>query len=113
MIKKKKFKSIKKDFNIILGSALFILLIGSAFAIDWLFGVFFIIGFTISILNKTLEKKPLIPILIFIGGLIVRVALFIVLPRVLESKDYWSLGIAGILFAILLIIGWKIQRGKV
>jgi hypothetical protein len=113
MAKKKRIKRIKKDFNILLGSILFALLIGSAFAIDWIFGMVFIVGFIISILNKTLEKKPFIPILIFVGGLIIRIALFITLPRALEAKEYWNFLIGIILFVVILIVGWKIQRGKV
>ncbi len=113
MVKKKRFKKIKKDFNIIIGSFLFVLLIGSAFAIDWIFGAVFVVGFIISIVNQTLEKKPFLPILIFIGGLIIRLALFVALPRTLEAKDYWNFLIGGVLFIIILVIGWRLQRGKV
>ena len=110
---KKRLKRVKKDFNIIIGSILFILLIGSAFAIDWVFGAVFILGFILSISNKTLERKPFVPILVFVGGLIVRIALFMVLPKVFEAENYFNFGIAIVLFVIILIVGWKIQRGKV
>ena len=106
-------KKIKKDVNLLLGSIVFILLIGSAFAIDWLFGIVFVIGFAISIWNKTLEKKPFIPLLIFIGGLIVRIALFLFIPRILNAQTWVDLGIALVVFLIILIVGFRIRQGKV
>ena len=114
-MKKRKItkKAIKKDFNLLIGSILFILLIGSAFAIDWIFGVVFVAGFILSILNKTLERKPLIPILIFVGGLIIRTALFLFVPRILEAQTWASLGIAVIALLMVLFVGFSIRRGKV
>jgi len=110
---KRTIKQIKRDFNIVIGSILFVLLIGSAFAIDWLFGIFFVVGFVISILNKTLEHKPLIPILIFVGGLIIRIALFLFVPRILEAGSWADLIIAAVMLLIVLIIGFNIRRGEV
>ncbi len=106
-------KKIKKDFNIIFGTIIFVLLIGSAFTIDWIFGVGFVIGFFISVWNKILEKNFLIPVFIFIGALIIRYALFVSLPKILNAQDYFSLGISLVLFLLILIVGWKVKRGKV
>ena len=113
-MKKRKItkKAIKKDFNLLIGSLIFILLIGSAFAIDWIFGVFFIVGFVISILNKTLEHKPLIPILIFVGGLIIRVALMLV-PGIIGGEEYIDVIVSVVIFLTLLVVGFSIRRGKI
>jgi len=108
----KKKSKIKKDFNIIFGTIIFVLLIGSAFAIDWIFGVGFIIGFFLSVWNKLLEKNFLIPVFIFVGALVIRYALFVLLPNVLNANNYFSLGISLILFLLILIIGWRVQKGK-
>jgi hypothetical protein len=110
---KKTLKQLKKDFNIIIGTIIFVLLIGVAFTIDWLFGIFFVVGFILSILNKTLEHKPLIPILIFVGGLIIRIALFFFVPRILEAGSWADLIIAAVMLLIVLFIGFSIRRGKV
>jgi hypothetical protein len=110
---KKKIKKVKRDLNLLIGSIIFILLIGSSFAVDWIFGVFFIAGFILSILNKTLERKPLIPILIFVGGIIIRIALFLFIPRIFESNNFVDLIIAVVALLIILLIGFSIRRGKV
>jgi len=110
---KKTIKQIKKDLNLLIGSVIFILLIGIAFAIDWIFGVFFVGGFILSILNKTLEHKPLIPLLIFVGGIIIRIALLWFVPRRLGAESWVSLGIAVVALLIILFIGFSVRRGKV
>ena len=110
--KSKKFKSLKRNFNIIVGTIIFILLIGTAFSIDWIFGVGFIISFLLSVYNKILEKNFLIPIFIFIGILIIRYAIFLFLPSILNAQNYFSLGISLVLFLIILIVGWRIKKGN-
>lgn len=105
-------KKLKKDFNLILGTIIFVLLIGSAFAIDWIFGLGFIVSFFLAVWNKILEKNFLIPVFIFIGALIIRYALFVNLPKILNAQNYLSLGISLILFLFILIVGWRIKRGK-
>ena len=102
----------KKNINIILGTIIFILLIGSAFSIDWIFGAGFVVSFLLSVYNKVLEKNFLIPFFIFVGIIIIRYSLFILLPPVLGAQDYLSLGISSVLFLIVLIFGWKIKKGK-
>ena len=108
MVKKQK---LKKNFNILFGSFIFILLIGSAFAVDFIFGILFVIGFGISTYTKVLEKKPLISILLFIGGLIVRIG-FSFIPSILEAKTAVDLRISIVFLIVLIITGVKIQRGK-
>jgi len=105
-------RKIKKDLNIIFGTIIFILLIGTAFTIDWIFGLGFVVSFFLSVYNKILEKNFLIPFFIFIGALIIRYALFVSLPRILNAQDYFSLGISLILFLLILIIGWRVKKGK-
>lgn len=109
-MKKKSFRRLKKGFNILLGTLAFVILIGSAFAIENLFGIMFIIGFALSIYNKTLERKPSIPIFIFLGGIIIRISLSFI-PSILESKTYFDLGISLFLFAILIFAGFRIKKG--
>lgn len=115
MAKKRKSltKVLRRDFNILIGTVLFVMLIGIAFAIDWLFGIFFVAGFVLSILNKTLEHKPLIPILIFVGGIIIRTSLFLFVPRIIEAGSWADLIIAVVMLLIVLFIGFSIRRGKV
>ncbi len=110
--KSKRIKKFKKNLNIFLGTIIFLLLIGSAFAIDLIFGLGFIIAFFLSVYNRILERNFLIPVFIFIGALIIRYALFALLPNVLNAQNYFSLGIALILFLLIIFVGWRIKKGK-
>jgi hypothetical protein len=107
-----KRKRWKKNFNVILGTIIFALLIGTAFSVDWIFGAGFVVGFFLSVWNKILERNFLIPAFIFAGALIIRYAIKVLLPDVLNAQDYFSLGISLILFLLILFMGWKIRRGK-
>jgi len=109
----KKKRKLKRKLNVIGGIIIFILLIGSAFAIDWIFGIGFVINFFIAIYKKILEKNFLIPFFIFVGALILRYALFVLLPSVLNAQNYFSLGISLILFLSILVVGWRIKKGKI
>ena len=113
MVKKRKTKNkFKKSLNLIFGTIIFILLIGSAFSIDWIFGIGFIIGFFLSVYNRILDRNFLIPVFIFIGALVIRYALFNLLPSVLNAQNYFSLGISLALFLIIVFMGWRIKKGK-
>ncbi len=112
MVRKKRKTKIKKNLNVVFGTIIFVLLISSAFAIDWIFGVGFIFGFFLAVWNKVIKKNFMIPVFIFVGALIIRYALFVMLPEILNAQDYFSLGISLILFLLILIIGWRIKRGK-
>ena len=103
----------KRDLNLVLGTVVFVLLISSAFTIDWIFGLGFIVGFILSFYNRVLERNFLIPAFIFIGALIIRYALFVLLPNVLNAQNYLSLGISLIIFLLILIIGFRIQKGRI
>ncbi len=103
----------KKVINSTLAFILFILLIGSAFQINILFGVMFIIGFFISVFNRSIEKKPMLPLFIFIGGLIIRYALGFFLPEVINSKTYVDLAVSGLLFILVIYFGFRIKKGKI
>lgn len=119
MVKKRKkksssrrFKRFNHNFNLVFGTVIFILLIGSAFSIDWIFGAGFVVAFFLAVWNRTIERNFLIPAFIFIGALVVRYALFVLLPEVLKAHDYFSLGISLVLFLVILFIGLRIKRGK-
>lgn len=115
MKKKKKFKISElfgKKFNLVTGTIIFVLLISSAFTVDWIFGFGFIIGFILSVYNGILEKKPLIPIFLFIGTLIIRHSLFVLLPPVFEANSLISLIISLILFVVIFLLGWNLKKGK-
>ena len=71
MVKKKT----KQTFNILFNAIVFFFLIGSAFAISYIFGLFFVLGFVIILYNKDIRKKPWKMILLFVGGLVTRLAL--------------------------------------
>lgn len=108
----KRKRKFRKRLNTILGTIIFVLLISSAFTVDWIFGIGFVVSFILAFYNKALQRNFLIPVFIFIGALIIRYALFVVLPDVLSAQDYFSLGISVILFLIILIIGFRIKKGK-
>ena len=101
---------VKKFGNIILGLVIFIILIGTAFQMSFLFGVFFVIGFALSIYNGDLKKKPWKPIVIFIGALIIRIALNQFFEPVFTSKTLMDLVVAALIFISIIIFGWKIKK---
>jgi hypothetical protein len=105
-------KKLKRKVSALIGIILFIMLIGTAWGIDWIFGVGFILGFVISVYNKTIQRKPLLPVFLFLGGLIIRLATTLIFPIVLKSEDYLSLGISLILLILLIIFGMRIKKGK-
>jgi hypothetical protein len=113
---KKQIKSantkLKRKVSALIGTILFLMLIGTAWGIDWIFGVGFIIGFVLAVYNKTLEKRPLIPVFIFLGGLIIRFAINLIFPLVIKSENYVSLGISLLLLIILIIFGMRVKKGK-
>ncbi len=100
----------KRFINIMIGLAIFIILIGTAFKISFLFGMFFIIGFALSIYNGDLKNKPWKPIAIFIGALIVRIALNQFFEPVLTAKTLMDLGVSLLIFLSIIIFGWKIKK---
>ena len=51
-IKKTKPK-VKRFMNILIGLAIFVILISTAFELSFLFGLFFVLGFALSIYNGT------------------------------------------------------------
>jgi len=110
--KKSSVTKLKRKVSALIGTILFLMLIGTAWGIDWIFGIGFVLGFVISVYNKTLERKPLLPIFIFLGGLIIRFAIGIIFPMVLEAENYLSLIISCILLIILVVLGMRIKKGK-
>ena len=109
-LKRKVKPKAKKFFSILLGLVFFLLLIGSAFSISTLFGSAFIIAFALSIYNGDLKKKPWKPIAIFIGALLVRLALQQYLDPVLTSTTLMDLSVSALIFLAILVFGWKIKK---
>lgn len=107
------FKKLKKNFNLLTGIMIFLLLIGSAFIVSPIFGIGFFIGFIFSVYNKSLERKPFLPLMLFIGGWIIRTALIWFLPSIFEFKNYLDLGLSLGIFFIIFAIGIRIQKGKI
>ncbi len=109
---KRKFKPKAKKFaNILLGVVLFIALMGSAFTISILFGAAFVVAFALAIYNGELKNKPWKPIAIFIGALLVRLALDQYLNPLLASKTLLDLSVSALIFISILIFGWRIKKG--
>jgi len=111
----KKFKKrysprVMKFTNIFLAVGLFSLFISSAFSISFIFGMTFVIGFSISIYNDNLKRKPWKPIAIFVGALITRLAIGQYLNPVVEAKTIIDLSISLLVFAGILLVGWKVKR---
>ncbi|MFH1503487.1 MAG: hypothetical protein ABIE36_02430 [Candidatus Diapherotrites archaeon] len=111
--KKRWFKKLKNNFNLITGIMIFILLIGSAFSVSLIFGIAFFLGFIFSVYNKSLEKRPFLPLMLFLGGLIIRTAFIWFFPPIFEFKTYLDLGLSVAIFLIILLIGFKIKKGEV
>ena len=108
--KRKTKPKVKKFFSILLGLVFFLLLIGSAFAISNLFGAAFIVAFALSIYNGDLKRKPWKPIAIFIGALLVRLALNQYLNPVIASETFMDLVVSALIFISILVFGWKIKK---
>ena len=100
----------KKSMNIFLGVVIFVALIGSAFAISILFGVAFIMAFSLAVYAGELKKKPWKPMAIFVGALIIRFALKQYLDPVLASKTFLDLAVSVLIFLAILVVGWKIKK---
>jgi len=107
MIKKKGLKHLA---NIFLNTVIFAALISSAFALSFIFGVLFVFGFAISIYNDDIKKKPWKITLLFIGGLITRLALGEILNTVSNIEITLDFAIATIMFILIFIVGWKIKK---
>src|SRR3990172_9500499 len=100
----------KKFLSILLGLIFFLLLIGYAFSISELFGVAFVVAFALSIYNGDLKRKPWKPIAIFIGALLVRLALQQYLDPVLTSTTVMDLSVSALIFFSILVFGWRIKK---
>ena len=109
-LKRKARPKIKKFFSILLGLVFFLLLIGSAFSISTLFGAAFVIAFALSIYNGYLKRNPWKPIAIFIGALLIRLALQQYLDSVLTSTTLMDLSVSALIFLSILVFGWKIKK---
>ena len=102
-------KKIKNILNIIAGVLIFLLLIGSAFAVSFIFGMFFVVGFALAIYKGDLKKKPLKPAAIFLGALVVRVALF-ESQKIFASETLPDLIVSVLMFIAIFLLGWKIKK---
>jgi len=108
--KRKTKPKAKRFLSILLGLVFFLLLMGSAFSISTLFGVAFVIAFALSIYNGDLKKKPWKPIAIFIGALLVRLALREYLDPILTSTTLIDLSVSALIFLSILVFGWRIKK---
>jgi len=95
---------------IILNTIIFVALIGSAFAISFIFGALFVFGFAISIYNDDVKKKPWKITLLFIGGLITRLALGELLSTVSNIEITLDFLVAILMIVFIFVIGWKLKR---
>jgi hypothetical protein len=109
-LKRKLKPKAKKFFNVLFGVALFFVLTGSAFAISFLFGASFIVAFSLAVYTGELKHKPWKPIVVFVGALIIRLALNQYLDPVLAPKTFWDLSVSALVFLSILVIGWRIKK---
>ena len=100
----------KVNFNLITGIMIFILLIGASFSMSVVFGIAFFLSFIISFYNKTLQKKPFLPMILFLSALLVRTSIIWFLPDFFESKIYLDLIISLIVLIIIFLISFKIRK---
>ena len=102
-------KKSKKFLNTGLATLIFLALMGSAFAISFLFGFFFVMGFFIAAYKKEVMKKPWKPISIFVGALIIRYSLELT-PEILASETILDLIVIFLFFLAILLLGWKVKK---
>jgi len=107
---KKAKPEVKKFWNVLFGLIVFIILISTAFGLSFLFGVFFVIAFALSIYKGDLTVKPYKPIAIFVGALIIRIAMEQFFEPVLAAKTVMDLGVSALIFVAIIIFGWKIKK---
>lgn len=111
-MKSKRAKSKKHKLNLFIGLLAFAILISTAFSFGWIFGIGFVIGFAFSIYNKTLEKKPLLPIFLFLAALVLRYALVNFAPSVLNSEGIIDFMISAFFLVVFIIIWWRLRKGN-
>lgn len=109
-LKRKIRPKIKRFMSILLGVVIFAALMGSAFTISILFGIAFVVAFALAIYNGELRTKPWKPIAVFVGALLVRLALKQYLDPVLASKTLLDLSVSALIFLSILFFGWKIKK---
>ena len=107
---KKLKKGVKQLGIVFLNTIIFVALIGSAFAVDFIFGALFVFGFAISIYNDDVRKKPWKIILLFVGGLITRLALGELLKTVSNIEITLNFAVAIVMILFIFFLGWKIKR---
>lgn len=114
----KSFKELKREYkpkarkfgNILLGLVFFVVLVGAAFKLSFLFGAAFVVAFALAIYSGELKHKPWKPIAVFIGALLVRIALEEYFQPVLKAQTIMDLAVSALVFAGILFFGWKIKK---
>ena len=97
--------------NTILGVIIFIAFIGAAFEVSILFGIIFILGVLYSLYSGTIQEKPGIPIAIFTGGLITRIATSDFFLPIFKSKTIFDFVVAIFTFLLIYLIGHQVKQG--
>lgn len=110
MVKRKIKNKIIQSVNIILGALIFLGLMNFAFQISFLFGVLFFVGFIWETSSGRLRRQPFLAGMLFIGGLVIRIAFEKFLIPSLNSKTMVDLGIGLLLFLGIYFIGYKIKK---
>lgn len=113
IISKEKIEDIEKprfNFNLVTGIMIFILLIGASFSISPIFGVAFLLSFFISFYNKILEKKPFMPLILFLGAFLIKIGIILFLPSVFKTEIYLDLIISLIVLIVIFLMSFKIRK---
>ena len=103
-------KRTKQLASIIINTIIFFALIGTAFAVSYIFGLFFVLAYVIILYNRDVKRKPWKMVLVFIGALITRVALgraLRTLPNVEISLDFI---VSVLLIIFVFLLGWRIKK---
>ena len=108
--KRKNKPKAKRFMNILVGLTFFVILVGSAFAVSPIFGVAFVVAFALAIYTGELKDKPWKPIAVFVGAVIVRLAIQQYFNPIFAAKTLIDLIIAALIFTAILIFGWKIKK---
>lgn len=101
----------KKSWATLLAAIILLLLVGIAFKISLLFGVFYLAGGAYTLIQRGV-RKPLMPLLWLLGGIVIHIALSQFLVPIFDSETLVDLIIALVVFLLVFLVGHKIKKGK-
>ena len=96
----------------IIGLLVFIALIGTAFNESILFGIIFVLGGLYALYTGEFVKNPALPVGLFAGGLITRIATTEHFLPIFKSETLFDLVIEIFIFAFIYLVGHGMKKGN-